>query len=208
MRAFGGVLLVAACLLASAIAYPGVSRDASDSDKADESGRPDTVLVLSGRPSRNIFGEDFSDRTADDDSSYFFPMSISSMEESWQDFMAGIRQRMRDLMMNMSGMINFSVPEGANTTSTVKIIDGHVVTINETVYDNDSGWDHSFVRVRVVDVKPLDNATTVPDNAAGVDTTTPFATPDGQESTTLGERSIETVEDLNNEIPKNDDLQA
>ncbi|XP_001356755.2 uncharacterized protein vir-1 isoform X2 [Drosophila pseudoobscura] len=44
-------------------------------------------------------------------------------------------------------------PKNGNTTSTVKVVDGHKVEINETVY----GDTNSLFKVRVVNVRPLDS---------------------------------------------------
>ncbi|XP_022230093.2 uncharacterized protein LOC111079286 [Drosophila obscura] len=44
-------------------------------------------------------------------------------------------------------------PKNGNKTSTVKVVDGHKVEINETVY----GDSNSLFRVRVVNVRPLDS---------------------------------------------------
>ncbi|KAH8412543.1 hypothetical protein KR009_002909, partial [Drosophila setifemur] len=48
-------------------------------------------------------------------------------------------------------------PKNGNTTSTVKVVDGHKVEINETVY----GDSNSMFKVRVVNVRPLDSGETV-----------------------------------------------
>uniref|UniRef100_A0A1I8NHU2 Uncharacterized protein n=1 Tax=Musca domestica TaxID=7370 RepID=A0A1I8NHU2_MUSDO len=48
-------------------------------------------------------------------------------------------------------------PKKGNTTSTVKVIDGHKVEVNETVY----GDEHSVFKVRVVNVRPLEDGETV-----------------------------------------------
>ncbi|XP_030384262.1 uncharacterized protein LOC115631600 [Scaptodrosophila lebanonensis] len=42
-------------------------------------------------------------------------------------------------------------PKNANTTSTVKVVDGHKVEVNETVY----GDENNVFKVRVVNVRPL-----------------------------------------------------
>ncbi|XP_075153076.1 virus-induced RNA 1 [Haematobia irritans] len=48
-------------------------------------------------------------------------------------------------------------PKKGNTTSTVKVVDGHKVEVNETVY----GDEHSVFKVRVVNVRPLEEGETV-----------------------------------------------
>ncbi|KAH8281896.1 hypothetical protein KR054_003973, partial [Drosophila jambulina] len=54
-------------------------------------------------------------------------------------------------------------PKDGNTTSTVKVVDGHKVEINETVFGNTN----SVFKVRVVNVRPLDSGEEV---AEGVHT--------------------------------------
>uniref|UniRef100_A0A7G3AX83 Putative salivary secreted mucin 3 n=1 Tax=Lutzomyia longipalpis TaxID=7200 RepID=A0A7G3AX83_LUTLO len=48
-------------------------------------------------------------------------------------------------------------PKG-NTTSTVQIIDGHKVIVNETTYVKKSDFGTSIIKHRTVDVQPLDDA--------------------------------------------------
>lgn len=103
-----------------------------------------------------------------------------------------------------------------------QVIDGHVVTINETVYKSDD--DNTYVRFRIVDVKPENptgvtadsdakdidqNSGEVTDSTATNDNSPSSSTPTTTESTkeeTTKSRSVETVEDSgNNEIPDNKD---
>ncbi|XP_037827587.1 icarapin-like, partial [Lucilia sericata] len=48
-------------------------------------------------------------------------------------------------------------PKKANSTSTVKVVDGHKVEVNETVY----GDENSVFKVRVVNIRPLEDGETV-----------------------------------------------
>lgn len=74
------------------------------------------------------------------------------------------------------------------------------MTINETTYaDEDLG---TVIRVRVIDMKPIAG------NETEVETTTQVTvcvTPSGsgEEKCTTSPRSVETIEDFDNEIPKN-----
>ncbi|KAL7296339.1 hypothetical protein TKK_0010353 [Trichogramma kaykai] len=54
------------------------------------------------------------------------------------------------------------LPEGANTTSTTKIVGNHTVTINETTYTDGDENSGMVYRIRVVDVKPLESAAAAP----------------------------------------------
>nr|XP_017012110.1 uncharacterized protein LOC108067549 isoform X1 [Drosophila takahashii] len=81
----------------------------------------------------------------------------------------------------------------ANTTSTVKIVDGHKVEINETVY----GDSNSVFKVRLVNVRPLESGEEV---AQGVHTSggdfQPAAAPStSAPSTKVGEFDDEEDED-------------
>lgn len=49
-----------------------------------------------------------------------------------------------------------SPEDGQNTTSTVKVIDGHKVVINDTYYTRKNEFGTSIFKVRVIDVKPAD----------------------------------------------------
>ncbi|XP_032691089.1 icarapin-like [Odontomachus brunneus] len=104
-----------------------------------------------------------------------------------------IRQNLLNYFWNIPNPLNIKVPEGANTTSTTKIIDGHVVTINETTYTSGDDTSGTAFRIRIIDVKPQDD--TVPPIGSDANTMSPRATENPG--------SAETVEDFNNEIPKN-----
>jgi len=78
----------------------------------------------------------------------------------------------------------------------LQIIDGHVVTINETTYSSGDDNSNTAFRIRIIDVKPQ-NETVIGGGGVG-----------NAERTTMraeAPESIETVEDFNNEIPKNTD---
>ncbi|XP_037708588.1 uncharacterized protein LOC119546402 isoform X3 [Drosophila subpulchrella] len=84
-------------------------------------------------------------------------------------------------------------PKNANTTSTVKIVDGHKVEINETVY----GDSNSVFKVRLVNVRPLESGEEV---AQGVHTSggdfKPAVSPStSAPSTKVGEFDDEEDED-------------
>lgn len=91
----------------------------------------------------------------------------------------------------------------------LQIINGHVVTINETTYMDGDDEFKTLIRVRVIDVKPENETILATEGGAETVTILPVETstaPDaanGEEERTTPARSIETVEDLDNEIPKN-----
>lgn len=76
----------------------------------------------------------------------------------------------------------------------MQVIDGHVVTINETTYSSgDKNGDTAF-RIRIVDVKPQNETPSIDGDGANTTSKT-------TESENPG--SPETVEEINNEIAKN-----
>ncbi|EZA56188.1 Icarapin-like protein, partial [Ooceraea biroi] len=110
--------------------------------------------------------------------------------------MTRLRNNLMSYFWNLPDITNMKIPEGANTTSTVKIIDGHVVTINETTYSSGDANSNTAFRIRIIDVKPQNE--TVPAIGGG----------GNAEPTTVraeAPESAESVEDFNNEIPKNAD---
>lgn len=70
----------------------------------------------------------------------------------------------------------------------MQIIDGHVVTINETTYTSGDESSGTAFRIRIIDVKPQNDTGLISD-------VTTKAQPDSGES-------VETVEEFNNEISK------
>lgn len=183
MKSFAGVLLVAACFVACAHSFPGPVQDDSDED---------AFFLL--YPSRHYDKSVGSDLFEDD------PV-LDSLIWRWYE-------KMSDIIKKMSSWS--PAPNGTNTTSTTNIIHGHVVTVNETTYA-DSGDDFGVqIRVRVVDIKPENE--TIPETERGPNTegtTGPTnvatqATPStSQEEPTSPARSVETLEDFDNDIPKN-----
>lgn len=77
----------------------------------------------------------------------------------------------------------------------MQIIDGHVVTINETTYSTGDENGGAALRIRIIDVKPENDTLQIGGGSAGPTTVKAEA-----------EESRETVEDINNEIPKNTDV--
>lgn len=74
----------------------------------------------------------------------------------------------------------------------LQIINGHVVTINETTYTSGDDTSGSAFHIRIIDVKPQND-------------TIPAIGGDAEATTKPAEESRETVEEFNNEISKNVD---
>ncbi|KAK0081588.1 hypothetical protein PV325_011901 [Microctonus aethiopoides] len=136
-------------------------------------------------------------------------------------------KRLRDQMSRLpTSGISYpfgKIPENANKTSTTKIIDGHIVTINETTYNDDDSNSTFVFKIRTVDIQP-ENGTDITgfndggnngDNVENVDNSDngggeqiekdkDSKSLDSNNNETTTERSVETVEDPgNNEIPDN-----
>lgn len=220
MRLLVSVLLVSACYLACARAYPAMD----STDESDEKSNVDTVLVLPGG-GRDMFGRpripnvpdvtDFDGDDSDESSWSIFRERYPSMyfdyvRQYLQELMNRFRDQMRVMASRFPSDFGFvgpwKIPEGANRTSTTKIIDGHVVTINETVYSDSNDTDGMFIRVRVFDIKPQNETTLTSGTDVETESTIPTTVAtetDDKEEVTTPMRSVETVEDLNNEIPGN-----
>lgn len=81
-----------------------------------------------------------------------------------------------------------------------QIIDGHVVTINETTFSDGTDDSQTVFRVRTIDVKPEVQTT---NTESGSESVTGTPANDNKEETTVPPRSVESFEDNDNEIPKN-----
>lgn len=214
MKSFAVALLVA-CFVACAHSFPGVT------DESSEKGKDiDTVLVLPSEFKERLafsLGEpDSSFDDSNESSLWNWPTLFrSNVLDGWyssvQAQMKRLRDQMADILSHISeqGDVSWSkIPEGANTTSVTKVIDGHLVTINETTY-MDSGDEHStLIRVRVIDVKPENDTILTTESEADTEVTSlPTVAVTGttttKEDRTMPLRSVETVEDFDNEIPKN-----
>uniref|UniRef100_A0A182S5A3 Salivary secreted mucin 3 n=1 Tax=Anopheles funestus TaxID=62324 RepID=A0A182S5A3_ANOFN len=77
---------------------------------------------------------------------------------SWNPFYGG------DFIPSGPGIWPPEIPEDSsedgvtNSTSTVKVIDGHKVVINDTYYTKKTEFGTSIFKVRVIDVKPTDDS--------------------------------------------------
>ncbi|XP_011694212.1 PREDICTED: icarapin-like [Wasmannia auropunctata] len=138
------------------------------------------------------FPSGFDSSEEEDFDSVGFNLAMPNFfSDSFRDTINGLRQRLLNYFWNMPDITDIKIPDGANTTSTTKIINGHVVTINETTYTSGDELGGTAFRIRIVDVKPLNDTETIEGN-----TGEPAVRPESPESR-------ETVEDFNNEISKN-----
>lgn len=219
MKNFFRAFLLAAVFVAVARCFPGATQRNTE-DSAEKSGQ-DTVLVL---PQQNPFSlgaigsSDDDDDDADDglggftSPGLYYPFRTNPLDgfmSSMQHYMDRLRAQMASVLTRIPEQSFFNpwarVPEGANTTSTTKIIDGHVVTINETTYSNSDDGNSAIFRVRIIDVKPQEDTTESAEEGVTSGSQAPAIGTEGDSNTESATpaRSVETVEDFDNEIPKN-----
>ncbi|XP_063982779.1 icarapin-like [Diachasmimorpha longicaudata] len=204
--------LVVAALVALAHGLPRVPQDEVDSS---ESANPNVDSILVRSSYNSPIGAIYSDIPSLDDDDVDEPLGLfgrnSFAASPFEGFLTGMQRAMVKLREQMAGSLGgisrlvpwAKVPEGANTTSTTQVIDGHVITINDTTYNNTSDNGHSFYRIRIIDVKPQDDGDVPEDSGEVTDkpSTDNKPTESTKEATTPA-RSVETVEDTgNNEIP-------
>lgn len=207
--------IVVASLIALAHGFPRVPRDESESSEPINP-NTDTLLVLPGAkfPIRPIFTGLPSLNDDEDDEPLglfggfgrnpFRSNPFDGLLTSLQNAMNKLREQMEGPLSGIGGLAPWGkIPEGANTTSTTKVIDGHVVTINETTYNGEGDDGNSFFRIRVVDVKPQDDGDVTEDSGEVTDKPTADNKPtESTKEPTTPARSVETVEETgNNEIP-------
>lgn len=219
------VILVLVSLVAFAHCFPDGKRDNEKAGRPNfDNSNVDTVLILPGLDTgfgRPTFGFDNDDSDADDDRP-FNPFNFSPIHnpfggffDSLQSTMKRLREQMMSRLPTVGTLYPFNkIPEGANTTSTTKVIDGHIVTINETTFNDDNPNSTFVFKIRTVDVKPenaTDTQVTTGVDGDDADNNGGEQIEDGKETKpphrindNTTERSIETVEDPgNNEIPDN-----
>lgn len=212
MKILSGVILVAACLVA-AHAFPG-ARNGDGDDR-----NRDTVLIL---PPDQLMGATDVLENSDENPWNLSGMFRSNLLDRWyssiQEMRAFMRQMANQIADRMTAGILSSeedgvpiirLPEGANTTSVTKVVEGHVVTVNETTYTNGNDTDGIVIRVRVIDVRPENDTIVRGDGDGDGELTTTLPTSTNRRTTTVtnrnedgttASRSVETVEDLDNDL--------
>lgn len=230
------VAVLLASLLALALAHPGVTRDSSaaESSETDELKGDGVVLMLPARHS--VFDEAEVDEPLPGYwHSFRFSNPFDGLFTRMQETMNRIRAQMEATLAGQMGQGGLTpwgkVPEGANTTSTTKVIGDHAVTINETTYTDGDENSGTVFRIRIIDVKPL-NETAAEAAAGAAESSGEAEAEDAEEVESHGpsatgspaaaseaeaedgdreelsspvpvSRRPETAEELDNEIPKN-----
>lgn len=78
-----------------------------------------------------------------------------------------------------------------------------MLTINETTYTDGNDEYSTLIRVRVIDVRPQNDTLLLTESETDSEVTTLPTTVTSKEDRTTPSRSVETVEEFDNEIPKN-----
>ncbi|XP_055387254.1 putative uncharacterized protein DDB_G0282499 [Condylostylus longicornis] len=88
---------------------------------------------------------------------FLVPISISpySFFDGFEDYFRTIRERLLGRFLEAADTFELD-PSKANSTSETKIINGHRVEINNTVYVDKDENGNEIVKVRVVHIRPLD----------------------------------------------------
>jgi len=111
-------------------------------------------------------GPDFKDfkGVVDTGAGYpFFSLRPYNTENTgFFDGFEGLLKRLRESVLNrwwssIPQPSDFDPSEG-NTTSVVKVIDGHRVEINDTVYTKTDDFGNSIYKVRVVNIRPFESS--------------------------------------------------
>lgn len=187
MKTFATCFLLIGALLAVARAYP--ASESKHSDPSDDA-EFIVVPLEHQRPSYfNRYPSSFDsfDGVVDTDdfphpgqSPVFFP-SVNPFTWQFSSYLDDLVKRLRDRFAGSwnpfyggsdfshtgPGVWPIEIPDDdssedtqTNTTSTVKIIDGHKVIINDTYYTKKTEYGTSVYKVRVIDVKPAEEGET------------------------------------------------
>lgn len=183
MKTFATCLLLIGAVLGSAYAYPA-SAESKDSDLSDDA-EFIVVPLEHQKPSyfnRYPTGYDSFDGVLDTDDfphpgqgPVFFP-SVNPFTWHFSSYLDDLMKRVRDrfagswnpfyggddYIPSAPGVWPIEIPDDSsedgqtNSTSTVKVIDGHKVIINDTYYTKKNEFGTSIFKVRVIDVQPTD----------------------------------------------------
>ncbi|XP_046388186.1 icarapin-like [Ischnura elegans] len=153
-------------LVALAASFPS-------SDQQWRSPSQDDVVIVpleGGRP-RDVeesSEEDFGVRRSPDDYESPWSGSFSNFFQGMQAMMWQLRNQMQEVLRripqeSLEGSSGFEIAQPwngipGNSTSTTKVINGHVVTVNETTYTRGTNGSSAVFHIKVVDIKPQQSA--------------------------------------------------
>lgn len=116
--------------------------------------------------------------------------------DSFDDIFRGLRNRLlsvdSDSSESSEGGIGFGSDPINNTTSVVKVVDGHKVEINETVIGKGDGAGGSLFKFRIINIRPLESGEEV---VEGTQTSAPPALDNNNIPSTTNRRDIEENSD-------------
>lgn len=123
--------------------------------------------------------------------------------DSFEDIFRGLRNRLwsgDSDSTETSDEANFGLGNGPinDTTSVVKVVDGHKVEINETVIGNGNGSGGALFKFRIINIRPLESGEDVSEG-----TITSAPKPASESSITTRPRDIEGNSDENTSETKN-----
>ncbi|XP_051173142.1 icarapin-like [Leptopilina boulardi] len=199
-----GALFVSCLFFALVHSAPRVAPDSEEFNDKNDKKNTDIVLITPGGRRVETFGSPFE----------MFPReNIDTTQDDYFDF--GIFQSLREMFQRRLQEIFRSqvdgfkpladIPKGSNSTSTTKVINGHVVTVNDTTYSDGDENSGSVFRFRVVEIKPQNDTLDNGGNGSLEPITSSPSSSNAPKKTenTTPDRSVETVEDLDdNVIPK------
>ncbi|KAJ8672704.1 hypothetical protein QAD02_003964, partial [Eretmocerus hayati] len=190
--------------------------DSAESAESDEKNAGEVVLLFPDFPSSRLGGV-FGDMNDDDSNplagSGFWDPFYPRLQEVINQFRAQMAAAFAGMKPGslMPGSLSpwgssGQLPEGANSTSTTKVINNHRVTINETTYSDGDEDSKTFVKVRVVHVNPIEESSESGESNVSASTPLEANQAEGERepltSTAAPSRSVETLEEFDNEIPK------
>ncbi|XP_063709396.1 uncharacterized protein LOC134837929 [Culicoides brevitarsis] len=118
------------------------------------------VVPLEKQNASHAFGADYDD---DYPPASFVPVAYFPFNIDFRSLFTGFDDWIDRMRNRFHGIVSGEGLDGdkGNTTSTVKVVDNHKVTINDTVYKKDTPYGTQFVKVRTVHVRPVNESAEV-----------------------------------------------
>ncbi|KAK3914525.1 Icarapin-like [Frankliniella fusca] len=147
--------------------------------------------------------DDSDEASSEEDGGFIRPYFTDPMNNfmiQMAEMMAAMRREMAEVLSRGGGSSRDGVPDFTklgNTTSTTKVIDGHVITVNETVIEGEG--EEPELHIRVIDVHPSEAPESEQGHRAGQDDSKDAET---VESTASDSEAVTPTADRSeNEIP-------
>ncbi|XP_067009670.1 icarapin-like [Anabrus simplex] len=185
MKTYFGILFLIVAAFAVVESFPRV-------------GEEEVVIVPLERDADST--EESSEESGEDYG--YFHIGVPSFFTGFDAFMKSLATRVRQLI---SSGPSEDWGKVSNATSTRKVIDGHVITVNDTTYTRDSNDSNSVFFVRVIDIKPTEVNPDEPTPSGNPDEPTPSGNP-AESTPSRGDTEVETLDsgksESSNEISK------